>query len=277
MKKVMVWSVVFAGAVSACCVADEIDKLARALKDITRIEVKVNDKIKSSLTQQFTAGVSYTFPRAQGTDLVLYVKIGDMACQGAQAVVDAAGNPPFRGGGVSGFIHTEADKYQDAQALIPGSAFFKLSKMERESWKDDTKRRTGIPVGYGVGSAWLNSNEFMRIQCGNNVMQIIHASGPDCGAGQNINLLAPAYKNALLEAEKAGLKSIAFPLLSINIFSCPEVEATRTPIEVVINYLLDGHNSTINEVHVMAYGSQKYFDLLNKAVDSWIERYGRKI
>lgn len=217
---------------------------------------------------EFAQGVAYTIKRANGKLFTLYIKNGDMFQQGAEAVVEAAANPPIRGAGVSKVVHDKITKYQQKNPKAAEAEQLLAQKSGGDA------RFYGQPAGWQVGSAWLNSNDFVRIEYNGNIMRVIHATGPNCGLGEDILLLRPAYKNALIEAEKGGLKSVVFPLISIGIFDCPVAEATTIPVETILDYMSDGHNSSLQEVDLMAYDNDEHYDALVNALNKWIEKHG---
>lgn len=273
-------------------------------KETGKQRVLVVDKMvvlkpNSLPNQEFSKGVALTVKRADGTHFTLYIKDGDMFHQGAEAVVDAAGNPPFKvgAGGVSWLIHQQIDQFQKKNVEAKKGEEDKINDLikltrikvplgrnnikdsDLEEYKSEAARFYKGPKGWDdwdVGSAWLNSNDFVRVEYKGSIMRVIHATGPICSSGQDVELLHPAYKNALIEAEKGGLKSVAFPLLSIGIFGCPVKEATAIPVETILDYMVDGHNSSLVEVHLMAYENDEHYNALVDALTKWVTSFVAK-
>lgn len=68
---------------------------------------------------------------------------------------------------------------------------------------------------------------------------VVHAVGPVWRGGRSAEdaLLRSAYRSALELAERAGLRSIAFPAISTGIFGYPLGLATRAAVETVGDFL----------------------------------------
>jgi O-acetyl-ADP-ribose deacetylase (regulator of RNase III) len=122
---------------------------------------------------------------------------GDITSQcDMDAIVNAANTHLALGGGVAGAVHRKAGPglYEECKPLAPiqtGEAV--------------------ITSGHGL------PNPF-----------VIHCLGPVYGQDKpEATLLANCYRNALIIAEEKGLKSIAFPAISIGIFGYPNKEAAN--------------------------------------------------
>ncbi|MDO4493652.1 MAG: macro domain-containing protein [Clostridia bacterium] len=70
---------------------------------------------------------------------------------------------------------------------------------------------------------------------------VIHAVGPMWQGGNRgeKELLRSAYRSALLEAERLGLSSVAFPLISAGIFGYPKAEALSVAMDTVREFLME--------------------------------------
>ncbi|MDO5411511.1 MAG: macro domain-containing protein [Lachnospiraceae bacterium] len=82
---------------------------------------------------------------------------------------------------------------------------------------------------------------------------VIHARGPRWyggGHGEEIQL-CDAYRNSLILAEKHGLKSIAFPLISAGNFGFPKKKAMRAASYVIRQFLKE--TASEMEVYLVLY------------------------
>ena len=83
-----------------------------------------------------------------------------------------------------------------------------------------------------------------------NIKGIIQAVGPNCRAGENINLLYNTYKNSILLANNKGYKSIAFPAISIKIFKCDKVKCAELAVKALVETL---PQTAITDVYLITY------------------------
>jgi O-acetyl-ADP-ribose deacetylase len=133
---------------------------------------------------------------------------GDITAQAADAIVNAANEELWPGGGVSGAIH---------RAGGPSIA-------------EECRRIGHTPTG----QAALTTGGNLRAR------HVIHAVGPvwQGGGHGEAELLASAYRSSLCLADEHGLRSIAFPSISTGIYGYPTVEAARVALTAVRDYLL---------------------------------------
>ncbi|HSH57232.1 MAG TPA: macro domain-containing protein [Halomonas sp.] len=134
---------------------------------------------------------------------------GDIAHQpDIEAVVNAANAELRPGGGVAGALHRAAGPELD-RACRPLAPI-----------------RPGEAV---ITDAFALPNR-----------HVIHCLGPVYGVDRPAEaLLADCYRNALMLAEREGLRSIAFPALSAGAFGYPLEEAARVALETAIATLPD--------------------------------------
>ena len=73
---------------------------------------------------------------------------------------------------------------------------------------------------------------------------VIHAVGPiyKDGKSNEAERLKSAYSESLKLAEKNGIKSIAFPLISTGIYGFPKNDATQIAVDAINNYLKTSKN-----------------------------------
>ncbi|MDY0290040.1 MAG: macro domain-containing protein [Sphaerochaeta sp.] len=133
---------------------------------------------------------------------------GDITSLHVDALVNAANRDLKRGGGVCGAI------------------FAKAGSQELQSACDDL-----APINTGevvMTSAFKLKSRY-----------IIHAVGPVWYGGKENEeqLLTSCYQNALVLAQKKGLHSIAFPLISAGIYGYPKDGAYHVAVSTILAFL----------------------------------------
>ncbi len=141
--------------------------------------------------------------KKQFGSLTIEVVSGDITRQpDIDCVVNAANAQLLPGGGVAGAIHRAAgpglkEECRPLAPIQPGQAV--------------------ITGGHGLPNK-----------------HVIHCLGPVYGQDEPARqLLADCYRNALQQAEKEGIDSIAFPSISTGAFGYPMEEAARVALETV--------------------------------------------
>ena len=134
---------------------------------------------------------------------------GDISCQEADAIVNAANSQLAGGGGVDGAIHRRG-----------GPAIM-----------EETAQR--YPDGCPTGSAVVSGAGNLAAK------HVIHAVGPYWSGGDQgeADLLAGAYRRCLDLAIENGCESIAVPSLSTGAYRYPVDEASRISLSTVLDYL----------------------------------------
>ncbi|MBS1139760.1 MAG: Appr-p processing [Proteobacteria bacterium] len=140
-----------------------------------------------------------TTPRYLNGRVRLFV--GDLTDQTVDAIVNAANSTLLGGGGVDGAIHRRG-----------GPAILEACReLRRSQWPN------GLPTGQVeiTGGGKLPAR------------YVIHTVGPIFGqhGGQESELLAACYRNAIELAASHQLKSIAFPSISTGAFGYPPEKA----------------------------------------------------
>ncbi len=166
---------------------------------------------------------------AQGR-CTLDVLEGNMLDLPVEAVVNAAQVSLAHGGGVCGAVHSAAGP-KLAQAC------------------DLHKQKMGI-TQIDVGEAVL-TKAFGVMEQNPHVRFVIHVVGPTGDRVNKEQLLVNTYVNALKEAQKMGVRSIAFPAISTGIHGYDFNEAQRVAIRAIKGYL-EEHSNSFDKI-VLAY------------------------
>lgn len=155
------------------------------------------------------------------------VKVGDIAQESVDAIVNAANSTLLGGGGVDGVIHAK------------GGA--KILEECREI------RRTQHPDGLPTGEAVITTAGNLPAGF------VIHTVGPVYGMnkGRDAELLAACYENSLKLAVEHGLKTVAFPAISTGAFSYPKHEAAKVSSAAIKEFLLQ--DDQIDEVRLVFF------------------------
>jgi O-acetyl-ADP-ribose deacetylase (regulator of RNase III) len=145
----------------------------------------------------------------------------DITTLDLDAIVNAANAELLPGGGVCGAIHAAAGP--------------ELVRACSEIGGCPTGEARTTP-GFGLAAKF-----------------VIHAVGPvwrGGGAGE-AELLASAYRSALVEAREHGCHSIAFPAISTGIYGYPLEEATRIAVDAVRGFASEA--GCVEQVHFACF------------------------
>lgn len=183
-------------------------------RNFYEIEFVKNDWSLSELKRQYDSSLYEKHNREivsgdelENMEACIEIRKTDITKLDTDAIVNAANDGLWEGGGVCGAIFREA-----------GSA--KLTK---------ACRKIG---GCKVGSAVITPGFQLPAN------YIIHAVGPVWhGGNQNEpELLYSAYRQALLTAKEHGCHSIGFPVISSGIFGYPKEKAWRKAIQACMDF-----------------------------------------
>jgi len=163
------------------------------------------------------------------------VKMGDIAEEAVDVIVNAAHEYLLGGGGVDGAIH---------RAAGPG-LLQECMQIEEKEIKGDTIRcDTGevhITKGYNLPAK-----------------HVIHTVGPRCvngvaGPEQQVGL-RNCWRNSLKIAKEHGLKSISFPSIATGAFMFPLDQAATIAVEAVSSHAAAG--TTLEEVNIVCFSGE---------------------
>jgi O-acetyl-ADP-ribose deacetylase (regulator of RNase III) len=148
---------------------------------------------------------------------------GDITKQEVDAVVNAANTSLRGGGGVDGAIHRAAGPELLAETRTLGGC---------------PTGEARVSKGYRLPAKW-----------------VIHTVGPVWrGGGKNEdNLLASCYRTCFQEAERLGIKTIAFPSISTGVYHFPLERATEIALKETKKFL--GGNDTVETVVFVCFGA----------------------
>ncbi|MGI9953104.1 O-acetyl-ADP-ribose deacetylase [Moorellaceae bacterium AZ2] len=151
---------------------------------------------------------------------------GDITVQDTEAIVNAANEGLWGGGGVDGAIHRAG-----------GPAIAEECRRIREE-------KGGCPTGQAV----LTSGGNLKAR------YVIHTVGPIWSGGTKgeDELLASAYRSSLDLAREHGIKTLAFPSISTGAYRFPLERAARIALNTVISYLKQ-HPRTFSEVRFVLF------------------------
>ena len=156
---------------------------------------------------------------------------GDITRQSLDAIVNAANSSLMGGGGVDGAIHRAG-----------GPRIL-------EECKKIVARQGRLPTGKAV------------ITTGGNLpaKYVIHTVGPvwHGGSANEDQLLASAYRESLLLAEKHKLKSLAFPSISTGAYGYPVDMAAKVAVQTVAAFLKNEAFS-VREVKFVLFDKTTY-------------------
>lgn len=154
---------------------------------------------------------------------------GDISAVQADALVNAANNELWMGSGVAGALRRAGGAEVEREAISKGPI------------------KVGEAVSTGAG----------RLRA-NGVRYIIHAAAMGMGVVADERTVREATLNSLLEAERLGVKSIAFPALGAGVGGYDVPACARTMVQVVSNYAAQHADSSIEKVIFVLWSDESY-------------------
>lgn len=157
---------------------------------------------------------------------------GDITQLHVDAIVNAAKNSLLGGGGVDGAIHQAAGPELLEECKTLGGC---------KTGEAKTTRGYNLPAKY-----------------------VIHTVGPIWFGGtmNEAELLTSAYRSCLIEAERLGVKTIAFPAISCGVYGYPASQAAEIASRTVSEYLKA--KDVFDEIILIAY-SMEMLELYKEA------------
>jgi len=162
---------------------------------------------------------------------------GDITKQDTEAIVNAANNYLWMGGGVAGAIKREGGKEIEDEAVSKGP----------------------IEVGEAVvtGAGKLKAK------------YVIHAAGMGQDLKTDAEKVRKATESSLLRAEEMGISSVAFPAIGTGVGGLSPQESAKAMIDAVIEHLLE--TKCIEKVLFVLFDEHTY----NVFHDELIGRFSR--
>ncbi len=151
---------------------------------------------------------------------------GDITGLDVDAIVNAANEHLYLGGGVAGAIRVKGGPSIQAECNEIGGTF--------------------------VGGAVITGAGKLKAR------HVIHAVGPRMGEGDEALKLGNATRNSLRLMDEHGLKSIAFPAISTGIFGYPLGDCARIMLATAREYLELNEKTSIEHVLFCLYDDETY-------------------
>lgn len=158
------------------------------------------------------------------SNTLVRLRIGDITEVEADAIVNAANNRLWMGGGVAGAIKRKGGRVIEDEAVKKGP----------------------IPVGEAVVTTAGNLK----------ARYVIHAAGMGTDLRTDEEKIRSATKNALLRAEELRLKSIAFPSIGTGVGGFPMDDAARIMLETVKEHAKQF--TSIQSITFVLFGEDAY-------------------
>lgn len=152
---------------------------------------------------------------------------GDITTQEVDAIVNAANHLLLCGGGVDGAIHNAAgDDLSEECAKLGGC----------ETGQSKITKGYKLPAKY-----------------------VIHTVGPvyGCEKGKEAELLRSCYLTTLNTAKANGVKTIAFPAISVGVFHYPLAEATKIAVDTTKEFIKQ-EPQVFDEIRFVAFTEGVY-------------------
>jgi O-acetyl-ADP-ribose deacetylase (regulator of RNase III) len=161
-------------------------------------------------------------------DRVLALEHGDITTFAADAIVNAANSALVGGGGVDGAIHRAG-----------GPAV--MAELRRD-------HGAGTPTGTAVATTAGDLP----------ARWVFHAVGPRWSGGRRgePEQLASAYRAALALAEERGVRTVAFPAISLGIYGYPLDDGAKIAVDTVAAHLRG--DTSVERATFVLFSAQTY-------------------
>jgi O-acetyl-ADP-ribose deacetylase (regulator of RNase III) len=158
------------------------------------------------------------------------LETGDITDSETDAIVNAANNHLWMGGGVAGAIKRRGGQKIEDEAVAQGP----------------------IPIGEAV----ITTGGDLKAS------HVIHAAGMGTDLRTDEDKIRATTCNALKRADEAGLKSIAFPSIGTGVGGFPVAKAARVMIGTVREFAI-GVDTTLETVVFVLYNQDIYSEFEN--------------
>ena len=155
---------------------------------------------------------------------VISLREGDITEVSADAIVNAANNQLWMGGGVAGAIKRKGGKEIEDEAVKKGP----------------------IPIGEAVVTSAGNLK----------AKYVIHAAGMGADLRTDEEKIGNATLNSLKKADELKLESIAFPSIGTGVGGFPLERAAHIMLETAVTFAQK--DTSIKNIIFMLYGSEAY-------------------
>lgn len=160
------------------------------------------------------------------------LKVGDLTAEEADALVNAANNQGWMGGGVAGALRRAGGQEIEDEAVKKG------------------------PVA--VGEAWVTGAGALHAK------YVIHAAVMAMDFKTDFDNIHSAARETLRRAGELGLKTIAFPAFGTGVGGFPAIKAAEAMLTAVKDRVLDPENNAERLVFVL-YNQEIYDDFVETA------------
>lgn len=164
---------------------------------------------------------------------------GDITGRSVDAIVNAANNAFWMGGGVAGAIKARGGPEIEREAMSQG------------------------PVEPG-GSVITSAGQLPATH-------VIHAAVMGQDLQTDAGLIRAATSSALELASTRGLTSIAFPALGTGVGGFPVAECARVMLEALRNHVQQNSYTSLRSIEFVLFG-QKAYDGFRRAAESTIDK-----
>jgi O-acetyl-ADP-ribose deacetylase (regulator of RNase III) len=151
---------------------------------------------------------------------------GDLTEMEADALVNAANNHLWMGGGVAGALKRKGGKIIETEALEKGP----------------------IPIGEAV----LTTAGKLKAK------YVIHAAGMGTDLRTDADKIKNATHNALKRAHEANLNSVAFPAIGTGVGGFTVEKAAEIMLGTAVNFLKTEHKTSIENIIFVLYTQSAY-------------------
>jgi O-acetyl-ADP-ribose deacetylase (regulator of RNase III) len=159
---------------------------------------------------------------------------GDITEIIADALVNAANNELWMGGGVAGALKRKGGRIIETEA----------------------RRQGPIPIGEAVLTTAGDLN----------AKYVIHAAGMGTDLKTNSNKIRNATINSLKRANEAKINSIAFPSIGTGVGGYPVYAAAEIMLRAVVEFLKNTQNTSVSDIIFVLFTKDAYDAFSNELI-----------